>query len=295
MEKLRDTMERVKRGEDVRLFIRTGLEKWDENGGIGRGELTVIGAATGDGKSFMKLHLATQAAMDELRVLMIDMEDPGGKTADRTFSRETGVNNRRMETLDLDDFELECIERAYEKARTWAARIVHYEGGMSTKEVLDLMLSEPWDLILVDYAQAFPEDDNKNMERTVADFAWAANEVAKDTGAAVVVFSQLNARVEARGYEHLARVRFKDPTAVDVTGFCPTGKTDIAWAKELGEKAKCILYLFRPGRMALKLGAKGVKDNRIKVVVAKRNFGIEDDMIFNFEGATGTISDLKAA
>lgn len=293
IDQLRDGLDRRARGEPVSLFVRTGLKSWDENGGIGRGELTVIGAATGDGKSIVKLHLASVAAADGLRVLMIDMEDPGGKTADRTLSRETGLNSRRMEGLQLDEFDLECITRAYDAVAPWAEQVHHFEGGRTTAEVLELMTAREYDLMLIDYAQAFPEDAGKNMERTVAEFAWKANEAAKKTNAAVVVFSQLSRQVEQRGYEQLQRTKFKNPEAIDVTGFCPSGLTDIAWAKELGEKAKCIMYLFRPGKVAQRLHAKGVKDNRMQVIVAKRNFGSEAQMIFAFDGPTATISDIK--
>lgn len=295
IEQLRSTRERLANGEEINLFVPTGLREWDNCNGIGRGELTVIGAMTGDGKSIVKLHLATHAAKSGLRVLMIDMEDPGAKTADRALSTCTGIDSARLEAMDLGDIEFEQLESALSESIEWASRITHFDGGLTTRDCLTLMeKAGTYDLILVDYAQAFPEAPDKGMERTIAEFAYEANELGKRTNAAVVVFSQLKASVEQRGYGGLARKKGNELAAEDVDGFAPSGLTDIAWAKELGEKARCILYLFRPGRVAERLGIPGVKDNRIHVIVGKRNFGRGQRMIFSFDGPTAAIRSLAA-
>lgn len=295
-QKLRETMARVARGEEVRLYIATGLRDWDENGGIERGLLTVIGAATGDGKSVVKLHLASAAAKAGLRVLMLDFEDPEAKTADRTFSTETGLDSRAIGRLDLDPFQVDQLSEALKAASVWAKRITHHVGLVDVSRALELMREGQWDLVLVDYAQCFPEDDEGSMEKTIRRFSWEANVIAQKQNAAVVVFSQINREVEARGRKQYDQSKWKDPESCDVSGYCPTGLTDIAWAKAMADQAKCLLYLWRPGRIARKLtGNKKVKDNRMKVIVGKANFASEDDMEFEFDGATATLRDLRAA
>jgi len=296
-------MDRRARGEDIQLFVRTGLRDWDANGGLERGILTVIGAATGDGKSFVKLHLAVAAAKAGLRVLMCDFEDPGDKTADRTFSAETGLNNRSIGTLSVNEFEYEQLERALEVTERWAHNIEHHTGLVDTESCLELMQSDgedgrPWDLILIDYAQCFPEAKEKTMEQTIRKFSWDANVIAQNQNAAVVVFSQVKGEVEDRGRKRFDNARFRDPTACDVSGYCPSGLTDVAWAKAMADQAKCLLYIWRPGRIAKKLtGSTKIKDNRMKLIAGKANFAEETDLEFEFDGATATIRDLpvKAA
>jgi hypothetical protein len=129
------------------------------------------------------------------------------------------------------------------------------------------------------------------MERTIADFAWKANELAQRKNCAIVVFSQIIREVEQRGYRIYERAKFRDPDAIDVSGFCPGGLSDIAWAKSLGERAKELAYIWRPGRIARKLGAK-VADNRLRIIFGKVNFGDEKDLNFEFDGPTATIRDL---
>lgn len=292
----------IKKGLDDRAqgivvtpFISTGLKAWDDNGGIGRGILTVIGAATGEGKSIVKLQLARGAAKDLHRVCMVDFEDPAGKTADRALSGTTGINNKLLGRLDIDDFDYTRVAAAAKADEDWASRVEHHVGLVDTATCLKLMEESNADLILVDYAQAFPEDEDKTMERTIAEFAWKANQLAQRKNCAVVVFSQIIREVEARGRRIYDAAKFRNPEAVDVSGFCPTGLSDVAWAKSLGERAKSLAYIWRPGRMALKLSpGSNIKDNRMRVIYAKNNFGDEIDLVFEFDGPTASIKDLRA-
>ncbi len=275
----------------VQPYISTGIQSWDRNGGILRGILTVIGAATGEGKSIVKLQLARGAAKDLANVLMLDFEDPAGKTADRAFSSSTGINNKLLGLLDIEEFDYTRLEAAATEINEWAGRVEHHVGLLDTTECLRLMRESKADLILVDYAQAFPEDDDTTMERTIAKFAWEANKIAQEKNCAVVVFSQIIREVEQRGYRIFERAKFKDPDAIDVSGFCPTGLSDISWAKSLGERAKELGYIWREGRIARNLGAN-VKDNRMRIVWVKVNFGDEKDILLEFDGPTATIKDL---
>jgi replicative DNA helicase len=280
------------RGEAVHPSVPTGLRTWDKNGGLIRGILTVLGAATGEGKSIVKLQLARGAAQSGHRVLCLDFEDPTGKTIDRAFSGVTGINNRLLGLLDIDEFDLKRLDAAAEEIRTWANRVEHQAGLVSVSTALERMRAFEGDLILVDYAQAFPEDAGTTMERTIAKFAWEANALAQKKNCAVVVFSQIIREVEDRGYRIYEAAKRREPDRIDVSGFCPGGLSDISWAKSLGERSKELGYIWREGRIARKLGAN-VKDNRMRIIWGKVNFGEEKDMVFEFDGPTATIRDLK--
>lgn len=290
--KIKDQLERKAAGEHVYPSIPTGLPSWDSNGGILRGILTVLGAATGEGKSIVKLQLARGAAQAGFKVLMIDFEDPAEKTADREFSNITGINSRLLGLLEIEALDFKRLEMGLMEIESWAHRVEHCVGLLDVAKTLELIKASDADLILVDYAQAFPEDEDKTMERTIAGFAWETNRLAQEKNAAVVVFSQIVREVEARGYRIYERAKFKDPNIVDVSGFCPTGLSDISWAKTLGERAKELGYIWRENRIAKKLGAK-VKDNKLRIIFSKVNFGEEKDLVFDFDGATATIKDRK--
>lgn len=292
LDKIKAAKERRDAGEVVTPFISTGLKTWDANGGLLRGILTVIGAATGEGKSIVKLQLAKGAAADLHTVCMIDFEDPAEKTADRAFSGVTGIDNRSLGLLEVGDYDVKQLEAALLTMRSWAGRVQHHTGLLTTERAFELMESSDADLILLDYAQAFPEDEERSMERTIADFAWRANELAQRKNCAVVIFSQIVRAVEERGMRIYERAKYKDPEKIDVSGFAPGGLSDISWAKSLGERAKELAYIWRPGRIARKLGAN-MLDNRLRIIFGKVNFGDEKDLLFGFDGPTATISDLQ--
>lgn len=278
-------------GEAVHPSIPTGLRSWDRNGGILRGILTVIGAATGEGKSIVKLQLARGAAQAGFRVLMLDFEDPKGKTVDRIFSTSTGINSRLLGLLDLEDLDVTRLEAAVVEIGPWADLVEYHVGLLDAAHTLKLITEFTGDLILVDYAQAFPEDEDKTMERTIAKFAWDANALAQTKNQAIVVFSQIVREVEARGYRVFERARFRNPDSFDVSGFCPGGHSDVAWAKALGERCKDLKYLWREHRIAKKLGAN-VKDNRMRIISGKCNFGEETDILLAFDAPTASVRDI---
>lgn len=225
-------------------------------------------------------------------MLCLDFEDPAGKTIDRAISGVSGINNRLLGLLDVDTFDFARIEVAAEEIRKWASQVEFAPGLVSVPVALKRMAEFDGDLILVDYAQAFPEEAGATMERTIARFAWEANALAQKKNCAVVVFSQIVREVEERGYRIYEQSKRRDPDKIDVSGFCPGGLSDISWAKTLGERSKELGYIWREGRIARKLGAN-IKDNRLRIVWGKVNFGEEKDMLFEFDGPTATIKDLK--
>ena len=226
---------------------------------------------------------------------MLDFEDPVDKTVDRAFSAITGINNRHLGLLEVEPFDLARLDASMPELMSWAERVEHVPGLLGCGPALKRMhefAASGGDLILVDYAQAFPEDEDKNMERTIAGFAWEANALALKYNCAVVVFSQIVREVEQRGYRIYERARFKEPNRVDVSGFAPGGLSDISWAKSLGERAKELGYIWRENRIARKLGAQ-VQDNKLRIIWGKVNFGEEKDMLFLFDGPTASIREWK--
>lgn len=290
---LQDVAEKKARGEEVHLSIPTGLRAWDEVGGIERGVLTTIGAATGDGKSIVALHLATAAAKHGYKVLLLSFEDPVGKTADRTLSAATGLDNKTIGKAELDDFDMGMLISATKDA-AWAENIDVCAGLRDAEAVMKIIKEGGYDLILVDYAQAFPEMAGMTMENTIRRFSLEVNAIAQTQNSAIIIFSQLKGDIDVRGRKQWDNAKYRDPKARDVSAYCPSGLTDVAWAKALADQSKYLLYIWRPYRMLKKLtGDKSIRDNRLRIIAGKANFAGEDDLEFEFDGPTATIRDLE--
>jgi replicative DNA helicase len=278
-------------GEDPRTLIRTGLRDFDKRAGIERSILTVIGAPTGEGKSIFKKHLQENAAQEGLTCLDLSFEDPPARSADRTFSTLTSINNAKLGATEFTDDELQQVEDALDEAEEWADRIEYHYGLKTTDECLEIIRDSDADLIQVDYAQAFPEGE-KGLERTIAQFAWDLNVHAQETNSAVVIYSQLRAEVEQRGVRMAESAKRRGDESAYIDGFRPFGVSDLAWSTALGQRAKGLGFLFRPGRYRRRLG-DNAKDDRMELIWPKKNFGAEGSVVVGFDGRTARLFDLK--
>ena len=272
-------------------FIPTGLKELDKRGGIKRGVLSLFGAATGEGKSMLKLHLMTAAAKAGHDVLVIDLEDPPERTADRTLSTATAINNARLMSLDITDKEQEQLSVATEAACEWAERIEVAEGLSTAEEAMSTINDSTAALVLIDYLQGFPEGTD-SLERTIAGLCWEANQWAQKRKAAVVAFSQVTAEVEKRGLRIQEGGKRRDPAAPpDVSGFRPFGSSDLAWCSAAGQRCKELAFLFRPGRYRKRFG-EDAKDDVLELCFPKRNWGTEGAIRIGFDGAQARLYDI---
>jgi replicative DNA helicase len=284
-------------GQEPDLFIPTGLKRWDANGGITRSVLTVLGGVDGQGKSFVKKHLAMNAARSGRKVVIIDFEDPEEKTADREFSSITGIDSRHLALLKFDSDALGDIFKAAASVREYGQNIRYHGGLVDAAEImraLNACAAEGWipDLVLVDYAQALPETENSNLERTIAKLAWDANVFAQQTRCGFVVFSQVKPEVSNRGHSTFFAAKKRDPDSWDVSGFCPgPGTQDLAWSSAFGQRGRAVGYIFRPGHYECQLGKPGASDNRLIIRWAKVTFGNSGVLELAFDGPTGRIFD----
>jgi len=287
---LRISADEVRAGRRPPGFIPTGLTALDSRGGIRRGCLTIFGGATGEGKSVLKLHLATAAAKEGLKVEIIDMEDPLDRTVDRSLSTETGLNNAQLGTGQLTDLELARMDAAVTEME-WAERISVHDGLLSATEALGVLRQSEADVWFVDYLQGFP--DGEGLERTIANFCWDANKLAQERNIGVVAFSQVRADVEHRGLRAADEHRRRHPDGAPHTeGFRPFGPADLAWCSAAGQRCKELWFMHRPGRYARRLGDRAAKDNVLELSAPKRNWGAEGTVRLRFDGPTATIGDL---
>jgi hypothetical protein len=277
------------------LYIPTNLRRWDANGGVTRGVLTVLGGVDGQGKSFVKKHLATSAAKAGLVVADITFEDPEAKTMDREISAHTRIDSRKLGLANYNIDDLDRIFASLDEVKKWGHRIHCHFGLVGAEEIfaaLEAMDPKP-DLVLLDYAQALPESENTTLERTIASVAWNANVYAQANNCGFVVFSQVKPEISNRGHATFFAAKKRDPEAFDISGFYPgPGTQDLAWSSAFGQRARCVGYIVRPGYYEIQLGKPGAVDNRLDIRFAKVTFGNAGLVELGFDGPTGRIFDL---
>lgn len=281
------------------LYIPTGIRRWDANGGIMRGVLTVIGGVDGQGKSIVSNHLAQAAGRRKLNVAQLVFEDPKQATANRSIANQTGIDSRK---LTLVTFEMDDLDRIYAAARDtqeWGSYVHYHAGLVSVREVFDALdeLSEgleaegqALDLVLLDYAQALPEEGGEGLESVIRHMAWDANVFAQRHNCGFVVFSQVKPEISSRGQGVFFNAKKRDPDSWDVSGFMPgPGTQDLAWSSAFGQRGRVVCYLFRPGYYERMLGKPGAQDDRLWIRVGKSNFGNSGVIELKFDAPTGRL------
>ncbi len=281
------------------LYVPTGIKRWDANGGVTRGVLTVLGGVDGQGKSIVSNHLAQSAGRAHLHCAQIVMEDPEQQTADRSIANMTGIDSRK---LGLATFDIMDMDKIYAAARTsaeWGKYVHYYSGLLSASDVLDALhdlageledQGERLGLVEVDYAQAFPDSEVGGLESVIRHFSWDANKFAQEKNCGFVAFSQVKPEISSRGHGVFWAAKKRDEDSWDVSGFMPgPGTQDLAWASAFGQRGRAVGYIFRPGYYERMLGKPGAVDDRLWIRWAKVNFGNSGLLELKFDGPTGRV------
>ena len=295
--------EKKEAGEDVELqYISTGLLSLDKLGLLEKGILTIIGGDPGVGKSAWAVKLLEAASKQGFSPQGYFFEDPMKFVADRITSKAIGESAFKLRRIELDDDDIPARLRSVADGLSWLSDVTIEDTLTSSTnllEVLDECVSEETGLVVIDYAQAFDAEDNeKSVERVIARLAWGLNQLAKSKNVAVVLFSQLKTEVRDRGNKWYENYRWKTGQEADaespeaIEGFRPRSG-DLQWSSALMQRAKQILYLFRPGAWLRSFGVNA-KDDEVQVQIDKGNYGPNKQIVrFKWDGAICKISEWK--
>lgn len=287
-------------GGKVELNVPTGIARLDAAGLLEPDILSAVAAHAGDGKSAFALQLLEGAARAGHHGIGFFLEDPARLVADRELARSLGVSAFSLRRLGVESGSIEERLKAAVRGAGWARNVTVSDSLVSTDVLFDQI--ERWRtpktrIVVVDYAQAFDAEHNeKSVERVVARLSWRANELAKKYNLAFVLMSQVRREVLDRGRRWYENWRWKNQggelTPEAVEGFRPlTG--DLQWSSAIGQRAKQILSLFRPGNWMRSLGAD-CKDDTIEVSIVKGNFGPSNELIrLGWDGPQARIFDPR--
>lgn len=290
-------------GQELELqYIPTGLPSLDSRGLLEKGILTIVGGDPGSGKTAWALQFLKAAAEYGYRPKAYFFEDPLHFIADRITAGSIGESAFKLRRISIDDEGIISRIRAVQGAEEWTEYVQIDDTTRDSAELLEKLnksVTEDTGLVVIDYAQAFDaEDGEKSVERVIARLAWGLNQLAKAKNVAVVLFSQLKTEVRERGKKYFDNWRWKnekDPQPSDfdaVEGYRPLSG-DLQWSSALYQRAKQILYIFRPGAW---LRAHGVAatDTVVQAMIDKGNYGPNKEIVeFNWNGALTKISEKK--
>lgn len=279
-----------KRAENARKGARngipTGLAGLDGlTGGWKGGQLVVVGARPGMGKTAMALHMAKAAAMAGVASCFYSLEMDDVSLTDRLLLSESGVDKRRFRDGTLTEEEARRLHEAAGRLEGLPVYIDDRAG--ATMEYVrnharTMRRRGRCGLIVVDYLQltgSAATGRGWNREQEVAAVSRAAKMTAKELGVPFILLSQLNRKAEER--------KDKVPELADLRE-----------SGAIEQDADVICLLYRPEAYGIddvavrnvKVATKGVG----VVIVAKQRDGETGKVFFRYDEAMTRFSDFGA-
>lgn len=191
-------------GTDWQQAVRTGIPKLDRmlHGGLPRGELTLLGAGTGQGKSLLALILAEHVARTHGTVVVSSPEMRRADMGLRLALRKSGATREQLRDRDMRA--LTAYHEALSDLRRLPLMLLD-KGDADVFEVVRVARraneEAPVQLLVLDYAQQLAPQAGGDTARylEVAKVATEALSFAAETGAAVLITSQLNEQRDKQG------------------------------------------------------------------------------------------------
>lgn len=153
--------------DDYRTTIPTGVSKIDETleGGLGKGELGVIIAPSGIGKSSLTTAMASHAALSGFKVIQIVFEDRIKQIQRKHIARLSGVEAKDLSKPSNIDYVKEAIKRFQDDGVLQDnLRIVRFPSGEKTarqiRAFIEKMANSGFkaDLVIVDYFECLAHE-----------------------------------------------------------------------------------------------------------------------------------------
>lgn len=154
--------------------------------GRSRGDLSIWGLYTSDGKSTIALRNVVGACRAGLKVMFVLLEMTDDQITARLLAYMTGIDMGRLERDELSLEDRAKIEDAFKEIADWDL-MIYCDPSMDVSDIRAIQMRERFDLIVVDYLQRMDFKDYKEVPR----IAKQLKNIALTTKCTIDLFSQL--------------------------------------------------------------------------------------------------------
>lgn len=257
----------------------TGYRDLDEiTGGLHRGELTILAARPGVGKTSLALGIALNVAMAGGLVLVSELEMSHDQLQLRAVAMHTGMDLHRLRLNALGDNEdtHRCVAEGFGWLNS-LPMLVDDRPSQTTQQVRTRALRVraergPIALLVVDYLQLMGDvaKRNSNREQDVSAISRGLKGLARELDCSVLALSQLSRAVEGR------------------TSHVPM-LSDLRESGSLEQDADNVEFIYRPELYDKETDQKGIAE----LYIAKQRQGPLGIVPMRFDASTTTFSDLS--
>ena len=200
---LDEVVERKKRYEEGKPFIEIDTGYYSLNqftSGFHRGELTILAARPGMGKTAMMLNMVIRQIKNGTRVMIFSLEMSMKSLVERMVAMLSGVDLQKIRRGSLNDEELDKVVRAFDFLNSIEDNLTIFDKSNITINEIKLEIRKhKVDVVYIDYLQLINSSsqyNNKNVE--VGEVSRVAKVMARELDVAVVMLAQLSREVERR-------------------------------------------------------------------------------------------------
>jgi len=199
-----DRLDELQKQGDGLRGVPTGFNDLDNLlAGLQRGNLVILAARPGVGKSAFALNMARHNSVDKKTpVCFFSLEMSKEELVDRLLVRQADIDSWRMKTGKLNDTDFSKLS----DAMGILAEAPLYLDDTPALTILEirakarrLQVDADLKLIIVDYLQLVQGRHLENRVQEVAEISQGLKSLAKELGVPVLALSQLSRAVEVRG------------------------------------------------------------------------------------------------
>ena len=187
----------------------TGFTELDDmTSGFQPGDLVILAARPGMGKTALALNMAFNAAMNQdspCSVAVFSLEMPTIQLATRILSSESQISSYNLKTGMMEEYEIDRLVETVERVKDISLFIDDTAGLsiMDCRSKCRRLANDdnipPVGLVIIDYLQLMKGPPNAgNREQEISEISRNLKTLAKELNTPVVALSQLNRGVESR-------------------------------------------------------------------------------------------------
>ena len=253
--------------------------------GLGRGDLIILAARPGMGKTSFALNIATRVAMQQkVPVAIFSLEMTKEQLTNRILSSEAGIDSQAFRTGALRAEDWEYLALATEKLHD-APIYMDDTSGITITEMKAKIRRVNQDparpnvgLIVIDYLQLMTSGQrSENRVQEISSITRNLKIMAKEMNVPIIALSQLSRAVEKQGNNSSHRPQL----------------SDLRDSGSIEQDADCVLFLYRDSYYASQNpdGAE-VDADTAECIVAKNRHGETSTVPLGWDGAHTRFMDV---
>lgn len=247
--------------------ISTGFNELDRiTNGFGKGELIVLAARPGMGKTTLALNFMLEAVKQDKRVLMYSVEMTATELGLKLVSNLSGIPGDRIHRGKLTDTEYKGVHDVTSDIINSGLLYIDAEtsGLFSIKSIAKkLNHLAKLDMIIIDYMQLLSGGDSnnkqQNREQQISFISRNLKALAKELDIPIICLSQLSRAVESRGNKRPMLSDLRESGAIE-------------------QDANKVIFIYRDGYYSKS------NDTTTEIIVAKNRAGSLGTAVLDFRG-----------